>query len=297
MEATPSEGSVPSFYTPVQTDDGRLLYRFDRPDGAPEYRAYGRIKGGAPGFIPTDEAGRIEEDAAIVDLKEDEAIAVMGYDLAPADMLPKAEEIPEGYAPIEGRPGLYAFETPDGETHYRAYGTTDGERYGFLPVDEEGKALSSAFADPAADLDAMTATSSEINTSGTDGEDAIPVIARIEDPTVVPTAAPTAIPTATPTVAPTAIPTATPTVAPTAVPTATPTVAPTAIPTATPAAVPTVVPTSTPETAAAQPATAEPTQAPPEAKGGDFPWWILLVVLAVLGVGAAVFIGVKKKKQ
>ena len=40
------------------------------------------------------------------------------------------------------------------------------------------------------------------------------------------------------------------------------------------------------------PATAEPSPV----QKAPFPWWIILVVLVLFAIGAAVFIGVKKKK-
>lgn len=279
---------APFYY--VAVDGAQSLYELKTPGGDMLYRVYDAERGV---FLPADAEGNALRFTP-VDPADEEALATMGYALAPQDALPASDTLPEGYTPVEGKPGLYAFETPDGQTHTRAYATTDGETYGFLAVDADGKPLSFAFVDPADDRAAMTATPSDAASLGTQEEPpAIPAIARIDEtplPTERPTAEPTAAPTATP--APTAIPTATPTVAPTPIPTLVPTAQPTAIPTATPTIAPTPIPTATPMPATDAPATAEPSPV----QKAPFPWWIILVVLVLVAIGAAVFIGVKKKK-
>ena len=286
---------APAYYK--ADGEAQDLYELSTPGGETLYRVYDAERGI---FLPADADGNAVRFTP-VDPAEEAALAAMGYALAPQDAPPATADLPEGYTPVEGKPGLYAFETPDGQTHYRAYATPDGETYGFLPVDEDGKALSFTFVDPADDRAAMTATPSNATPTGEQEEPpAVPAIAMVDEtplPTERPTAAPTAIPTATPTASPTAIPTATPTAAPTAIPTATPTPAPTAIPTATPTVAPTAIPTATPLAATDAPATAEPSPVPDQTQKASFPWWIVLIVLVLVAIGAVVFIGVKKKKE
>ncbi len=135
-----ADADAPDYYAKSETPG---LWLFTDVDGVTQYRAYGSLDGGLPGFYAANADGEVVAGALPVNPADDYAAMPP---LTLTRLTPDA--VPPHYQQVDGTPGLYMFRDKEGVAQFRAYGAFGSGEPGFFASDAEGNAV---FGDEPAD--------------------------------------------------------------------------------------------------------------------------------------------------